>query len=265
MLKELHTAAQGMLPQQTRLEVIANNMANASTTGFKRASVFERSLVEAVNHFNNVPGDSEQDDPPVGMYIDFSPGNLIKTDNPLDLAIDSPNAFFLLQDEEGVYTLTRNGNFRLTEDGYLISNEGKKLLAEDMRPISVNHNLRNEQVIEPSAAASISVNKNGEVLIDNKPVGRIQVVGVEDLNSLQQVSKSEFVVRASTGMDYIATDSFITKEGASIKQGYIEGSNVDIVSEMVQMIELQRLFELGSKVIQTNDDTLDKTMQISKF
>lgn len=259
MLKELHTAAQGMLPQQTRLKVIANNMANASTTGFKRASVFERSLVEAVNHFNNVPGDSEQDDPPVGMYIDFSPGNLIKTDNPLDLAIDSPKAFFMLQDAEGVYTLTRNGNFRLTEDGYIVTNEGKNLLGDNMLPINVHYNPNQQQAVDPRSAASVTVNKNGEVLVDNTPVGAIQVVEVEDLNSLQQISNSEFVVRASTGMDYRTADT------VAIRQGYIEGSNVDIVSEMVQMIELQRLFELGSKVIQTNDDTLNKTMQISKF
>jgi len=88
MIKELYTAAMGMIPQQTRLEVIANNMANANTTGFKRDSVFERNLIDAKANLWNTPGDAEDDDPPIGKYTDFSSGSMQQTYNPLDIALN---------------------------------------------------------------------------------------------------------------------------------------------------------------------------------
>ena len=86
MLKELYTAAMGMLPQQTRLEVLSNNIANAGTAGFKRESVFERNLIDSKANLYNVAGDAEEDDAPVGSAIDFRPGSFRQTENPFDIA-----------------------------------------------------------------------------------------------------------------------------------------------------------------------------------
>lgn len=260
MLKELYTAAMGMLPQQTRLEVIANNMANASASGFKRGSVFERNLIDARANFYNVQGDAEQNDPPVGMYIDFAQGSFQKTDNPLDIAIDSDNGFFLVQDEELNKTLTRAGNFKLSENGYIVTPDGKKLLGNDLLPIKVTDDYQNNRLTSQNAdAINLTINNNGEILVNEKLAGNIQIVDVKNLDSLQQISSNDFVIRTDTELDYR------TPENTSVKQGWLEGSNVNIVSEMVQMIELQRLFELGSKVIQTNDGTLDQSIKIGRY
>ncbi|MCE5305030.1 flagellar hook-basal body complex protein, partial [bacterium] len=97
MLKEFFTAALGMQNQNTRLEVIANNLANANTNGYKSKNVFERNLIDASENFNNVSGNVEQNDSPIGSYYDLSAGNYSKTDNPLDIAIDG-DGYFLVVD-----------------------------------------------------------------------------------------------------------------------------------------------------------------------
>ena len=94
MLKEFYTAAMGMLTQQTRLEVASNNMANASTSGFRRQEVFVRNLIDARANFYNVKGDAEQNDVPIGSYTDFELGALQETTNPLDIAILDKGNFF---------------------------------------------------------------------------------------------------------------------------------------------------------------------------
>ncbi len=260
MLKEIYTAALGMHPQQTRLEVIANNIANASASGFKRASVFERNLIDAKANFYNVQGDLEQNDPPVGMYIDFSQGTFHKTDNPLDLAIDSSNGFFIVQDEDLNKTLTRSGNFKLSQYGYIETPEGKKLLGDNLRPIKITDDYQNSRQISQNLdAVNLKINPNGEVLVNDRLAGYIQIADVKNLDSLQQISTNDFIIRDNTELEYRSHDT------TAIKQGWLEGSNVDIVSEMVQMIELQRLFELGSKVIQTNDTTLEKSISMGRY
>ncbi len=110
MLKEFFTAALGMQNQQTRLEVIANNLANANTNGYKSENVFERNLIDARENFYNVSGNVEQNDPPIGSYYDLSAGSYTKTDNTLDIAIDG-KGYFVVEDSEGKQFLTRNGSF----------------------------------------------------------------------------------------------------------------------------------------------------------
>lgn len=260
MLKELYTAAMGMLPQQTRLEVIANNMANASTTGFKRASVFERNLIDARANFYNTPGDAEQNDPPVGSYIDYSQGSMIQTDNPLDIAIDSQTGFFMTEDQDGNKTLTRSGSFKISTEGYITTLDGKKLMGTNQEPIKLSEDIyKSELSSEPSKALNIRISANGEISLNEKNMGSIQVVDVANLESLQQISSGEFVIRTDTELEYRSP------EATSIKQGYLENSNVNIVDEMVKMIELQRMFEVGSKVIQTNDGTLDQSIRIGRY
>ncbi len=260
MLKELYTAAMGMLPQQTRLEVIANNISNASTTGFKRASVFERNLIDARANFYNTPGDAEQNDPPVGSYVDYSQGAYNQTDNPFDMAIDSQNGFFMLEDEDGNKSLTRSGNFKLSAEGFITTMDGKKLIGTNQEPIRLLDDVyQSKLTAEESKALNVRISGNGEVSVNEKEVGSIQVVDVKNLESLQQLSTSDFVIRTDTDLEFRNT------ENTFIRQGWLESSNVNIVDEMVKMIELQRMFEVGSKVIQTNDGTLDQSMRIGRY
>lgn len=258
MLKELYTAAMGMMPQQTRLEVAANNMANANATGFKRQAVFERNLIDARANFYNVEGDTEQNDPPIGSYTDFDKGSLQKTDNPLDLAIEN-NGFFVVQDEEGKQFLTKNGSFKLSEDGSIKSMDGKLLLGQN-GPINVfNEFFDTAQNKSSSKSLDIKITPNGEIFANKFSVGTLLIAEPEDAQTLQRVSGSDFV------QTNITNSKFLDPENINVKQGYLESSNVDIVSEMVQMIELQRMFEAGSKVIHTNEGTLTNSIRMGRY
>jgi flagellar basal-body rod protein FlgF len=259
MLKELYTAAAGMMPQQTRLEVIANNMANANTVGFKRQAVFERNLIDARSNFYNVPGDSEQDDPPQGSYIDFSQGSFDQTNNPLDIAIDNKKGFFVVQDENGNEFLTKNGHFQLSPDGTVTATDGKMLMGTDGRI-----NVRKEFIVDPLNAEDakqikIKITENGEVFANESPVGSVLVTEVENPESLECISGSNFIATDKTETNQLSM------EEVKLRQGWVEDSNVNIISEMVQMIELQRMYEVGSKVIHTNDATLDQSMRIGRY
>lgn len=258
MLKELYTAALGMQNQQTRLEVVANNMANSSTTGFKRDSVFERNLIDARAHFYNVPGDAEQNDSPIGSYTDFKQGAFQQTDNPLDLAIQD-EGFFVLQDEEGKKFLSRAGHFTISKDGYIVAKDGKMLAGED-GPINVqNEFIANYGLIEDKRATNVRITDDGEVFVNNQSIARIAIAKVTELNVLEKATGSDFILTDDSFVEYIPSDKVI------IKQGWIESSNVDIIGEMVEMIELQRHYEAGSKVIHTNDSTLDGAIKLGKY
>jgi flagellar basal-body rod protein FlgG len=257
MLKELYLAGLAMQNQQTRLETVANNLANASTVGYKRASVFERNIQDARANFYNVPGDLEQNDPPIGSYYDFSFGAFEKTDNPLDLAIDG-KGFFLLKDSEGKDFLTRAGNFRLNEEGTIVAMDGKFLMSNE-GPINLSKDyLRNKGITNENKELNIKIDDEGYIYVNELQLAKIKLVEVQNLNSLQRISNQQFILTENAYIDNLDNN-------IKIKQGWLENSNVNLISEMVNMIELQRMYEAGSKVIQTNDGTLDKSIGLGRF
>jgi len=257
MLKELYLAGLAMQNQQTRLETVANNLANASTVGYKRASVFERNIQDARANFYNVPGDVEQNDPPIGSYYDFSLGAFEKTDNPLDLAIDG-KGFFLLKDSEGKDFLTRAGNFRLNEEGTIVAMDGKFLMSNE-GPINLSKDyLRNKGITNDNKELNIRIDDEGYIYVNELQLAKIKLVDVQDLNSLQRISNQQFILTENAYLNNL-------NNNIKIKQGWLENSNVNLISEMVNMIELQRIYEAGSKVIQTNDGTLDKSIALGRF
>ncbi len=258
MLKELFTAALGMQNQQTRLEVVANNMSNASTSGFKRAAVFERNMIDARANFFNVKGDVEQNDPPVGSYYDFTDGAFQQTHNPLDMAIEG-KGFFVVQNELGQDYLTRSGNFRLSTDGEIVTMDGKKLMGES-GAIQLNEEMLAEsQITKDNSLTNLRIAENGEVFINDYEVGKLVIADVKNFESLQRVSNQDFLATEDTEIGFVNSDEI------KIRQGWLEDSNVNIISEMIEMIELQRMFEAGSKVIQTNDGTLDKAIALGRY
>ena len=258
MLKELYTAALGMQPQQTRLEVVANNIANADTAGFKRASVFERNLIDARENLLNVPGDAEQEDAPVGSYTDFSMGDFIQTDNELDLALNNDKGFFVLEDEWGDRFYTKSGRFILSDEGTITTTDGKILMGEN-GPLNVQLESLYDPFNEDSAKTiNIKITENGEVFANDLDVGVIDVVNIENPESLTNISNAAFVASEDSYIEYIPA------EDVRVRQGWLEASNVDIIKEMVSMIELQRQYELGGKVIKANDETLDNSLRLSR-
>lgn len=258
MLKELFTASLGMMNSQTRLEVSANNIANASTTGFKRAEVFERNLIDARANFYNVKGDIEQNDPPIGSYYDFGDGAFEQTENPLDIAIEG-KGFFVLQDMEGKEYLTRAGDFSIAETGEIISQDGKKLMGEN-GVIAINKEfMSNPLITRDTREVSLRISQNGEVFFNDYEVGKLLIAMPDDLRTLQKISNQNFIATWESEIIKLQDGEF------NIRQGWLENSNVNIVQEMVKMIELQRMFEAGSKIIQTNDNTLEKSLAMSRF
>ena len=258
MLKEFFTAALGMQNQQTRLEVTANNMANASTAGFKRASVFERNMIDARANFYNVKGDVEQNDPPVGSYYDFTDGAFQQTNNPLDIAIEG-KGFFVVQNELGQDYLTRAGNFKLSTNGEILTMDGKKLMGES-GAIKLDEEIMAEsQITKDNSLTNLRIAETGEVFVNDYEVGKLVIADVKNYESLQRVSNQDFLVTETTDI------SFQNSDEIKIRQGWLEDSNVNIINEMIEMIELQRMFEAGSKVIQTNDGTLDKAIGLGRY
>ncbi len=258
MLKELFTAALGMQNQQTKLEVTANNLANANTSGYKRSEAFERNLIDARANFYNTPGDLEQNDAPIGSYVDFSAGSFNQTESPLDVSIEN-KGFFVLQDDEGKKFLTRAGRFKFSEDGTITAMDGKTLLGKE-GPINVFQEFMEEGTANMDVRSlEIKINEKGQVFANGKDVGSIPVVNVKNEESIQRISNSEFI--ATNWSDVEELD----ENDITLRQGWLEGSNVNVVNEMVEMIELQRMFEAGSKVIKTNDDTLSNSIRLGKY
>ncbi|HYF03725.1 MAG TPA: flagellar basal-body rod protein FlgF [Patescibacteria group bacterium] len=259
MVKELYTAALGMVPQQAKLESVANNIANANTAGFKRESIFERSLINAQQNLSNAKGDVEMADLPLGAFTDFASGNLEKTGNPLDLALAS-DGFFRLEDEDGNEFLTRAGHFLLRPDGNVVTPDGKMLMSSG-GPLVIQSSQPGQgpnMTSGESGSFSIKIAQNGEVIADGQVAGKIDVVTVENPDTLKREAGTCFTMSDET-ISETPEDGKVT-----IRQGYVEASNVNIIREMVEMIELQRAFELGQKTIHINDGTIDKSIEMGR-
>jgi flagellar basal-body rod protein FlgG len=258
MLKEIFEGGLGMLNQNTRMEVTANNIANANTVGFKEANVFIRNMIDARANFSNTPGDIEQNDPPIGSYYTMTPGAYRYTSNNLDLALEG-HGFFVLEDAEGKQFLSRAGNFELSKDGYIITKDGKFLMGET-GPINLSEHLYSEPFItQDDKQLDIKINEWGEIYVNDQEADRLLLADVSDYKWLQRVSKTSFIP------SFEAQPFFLEQGEIGVRQGWIEDSNVNIVNEMVEMIEVQRMFEANSKVVHTNNETLDKAIALGKY
>lgn len=247
-----------MVPQQMKLEVTANNIANANTTGFKREGVFERSLLEARQNLLNVQGSVEEEDLPMGQYYDFAQGAFQKTDSPFDVAIDG-KGFFMVQDDNGDQYVTRSGHFTLSSDGYLVTPEGKYVLGSEGQLLIRDQAELNAGATDDPRPVELRIRESGEVFVNEREVGRLLLVDVENPQNLEKVTATQFKVRED--------DNYTTLDEANIrvKQGHLENSNVNIITEMVNMIQLQRSFELGQKVITTNDSSIERSLDVGRF
>jgi len=233
MIKGIYTSASGMIPRLKKQEAIANNISNSSTSGFKKDNVFVRELSRAERKL--IPKKSDWQTPIAEEeYVDYRPGVFDRTDNPLDLAIEG-DGFFTLQAEDGSTLLTRSGTFMVNSDGY-ISYPGGYLLTSEGGPIQVGN-------------GKVSIGKTGEVEVDGLTVGRITPMTVENVDDLQKVGRSLFAV--PEGVELIPSVQ------PTLQQGYLETSNVDIISEMVDMIISYRAYEANAKAIQSQDNSLD--------
>lgn len=248
MVKGLYTAYSGMINEQHRMDTLTNNLANVSTTGYKKEGATSQSFADALavklkdssewylarRMGNMQPGVKIGEN-----YTDWSEGALKETNNTYDMAL-SDKGFFEIEftDKAGNTSLkyTRDGSFTLNKDGYLVTKDGDYVL----------NTAGNHIKLDPTKDSSID--RQGNITQNGTNIGKIAVTDFTDYNYLEKYGENLY--QTVDG----ATEQ---ASGAQIYSGYLEQSNVETVSEMVQMISVQRAYETNQKVIQTMDDTLD--------
>jgi flagellar basal-body rod protein FlgG len=263
----LQSAATGLSALNTKLDVISNNLANVNTTGFKasRANFQDLLYIErAQPGVENTTGDKT----PTGLYVGlgvrvsgtqqtFEQGTLINTGNPLDVAIEGLG-FFKVKVEDGLgggVAYTRAGNF-------VINSEGDMVLANDQ-------GRRLEPGITiPADAESVRVSPDGRVLVmqpgntEATEVGQIQLAAFINPAGLKQVGGNLWIETAASGPPLEGNPGEDSR--GTLKQNFLEGSNVDPTAELIEMIRTQRAFEMNSNSIRAADDTLRAIAQLRR-
>ena len=237
MIKGLYRSASAMIPRIKKQEASANNIANASTPGYKKERIFTKELSRAELKIAHKRNDWEQ--PMVDKsYTSFTPGVFDKTGNPLNMAIDG-DGFFQLELPDGTKALTRNGAFSVSPQGFLEVPGGALVMGEGGAI--------------PVGSGDVEVSATGIVSSNGLTVGQITPVSVNDLQSLEKIGSSMFVVPEG--------EELIPETKSTIQQGYLEASNVDIVREMIEMIISFRNFEADSKSVSVQDQSLEHLFQ----
>jgi flagellar basal-body rod protein FlgF len=245
MADGIYTALTGAVAQQHSLDVIANNVANVTTAGYRAdRAVFSEFLAgeqrKDVPHVSADGKDPKRPDRFVQVATvshDYTNGNLKLTGNPLDMALNG-DGFFVVQTPQGD-RLTRAGSFMLQKDGTLSTPEGFPVLGSDDKPIKLTSN------------NNIQVGTDGTINADEKVMAKFKLVRVEDPAALQKENDTRFVVSDSTKLA-VAKD-------VSVNQGSIESSNVNAVAGLNELITVSRSFDALQRVIETFQKIDDRT------
>jgi flagellar basal-body rod protein FlgG len=250
----LHVAKTGLSAQDLNLKVISNNLANASTVGFKKdRAVFEDLLYQT----RRQPGANSSQDSvlPSGLQIGsgvravgtqkmFTEGDLQITEQTFDLAING-RGFFQILKPDGQTAYTRNGEFSTDADGRIVTSEGYPLEPE---------------IVMPANVTSVTIGNDGTVtaIVSQEPepvgLGTLELADFTNPQGLMAIGQNLFLETAASGAAVVS----IPGEDSTgiLKQGMLEGSNVNAVEELVDMITTQRAYEMNSKVISTADQML---------
>ena len=260
MIRSLWISKTGLESQQLQMDVVANNLANVSTNGFKRGrAVFEDLLYQTLRQ----PGaqSSQQTQLPTGLQIGtgarpvaterlFTQGNLQQTGNDHDVAIQG-NGFFQVLLPDGTTAYTRDGSFHSDSQGQLVTASGF--------PVQPS-------ITIPPNALSLTIGKDGTVSVKVPgsatpvQVGTMQLATFVNAAGLQAMGENLYLQTASSGTP--STNAPGTNGTGMLNQGYVETSNVNVVEELVNMIQTQRAYEINSKAIQTSDQMLQKLAQL---
>jgi len=250
MIDSLYIGATGMGVQQTQIDTIANNIANLNTTGFKKGRVsFEDLYYRRLNALVPKSLDTRANQIGLGVAIAstsqvFTPGSLVQTSNPLDLAING-NGFFEVTDAAGQPLYTRAGSLKLDADGNLLTQGGYELASK---------------IRVPADATQITVTQDGTVtaLLPNQQtaitLGHIELSNFANPEGLQSLGQGLYVPTEASGQAYIAQPG--QNGTGTISQGYLESSNVDLTSELVNLVVAQQAYQMNSRVIQISDSLL---------
>lgn len=260
MIRSLWISKTGLDAQQTQMDVIANNLANVSTNGFKRSrAVFEDLLYQTLRQ----PGaqSSQQTQLPSGLQLGtgvrpvateriFTQGNLQQTGNSKDVAIQGQGFFQVLR-PDGSTAYTRDGSFQTDFEGQMVTSSGYYV---------------QPAITIPPNAQSITVGRDGVVSVTTPDstvpvqVGNLQLATFINPAGLQSVGENLYVETASSGTPNVTNPG--TDGAGLLNQGYVETSNVNVVEELVNMIQTQRAYEINSKSVQTSDQMLQRLTQL---
>lgn len=249
-MRALYTAASGMTAQQLRLDTIANNLANVSTTGFKRSrDAFEDLFYQQLG----APGSGSGDGGTrvelgggvalAGIERDQAQGMLVSTGNPLHVALQG-DGYFVVETWDGEQLYTRDGSFTKDPDGYLVTASGMRVAGDVQIPEEAD-----QVTIDYDGTVHGVVSSTGRDMV----LGQIEVARFVNAAGLMGRGGNLFVPTLQSG-EPLPVDPGDGK--VQVVQGYVEGSNVDVATELIDMIQAQRAYELNSKVIQAADEAL---------
>jgi flagellar basal-body rod protein FlgF len=248
MIRGLYTSATGMQIQKDVQQVLADNLANASTSGFKSYDLIHKVHAEK-KISNSVTGDE------VGMLtygsetydttFDFSQGPLRQTGNPLDIAISGPG-FFAVQDHQGKVAYSRNGHFTLDQDGFLVNQAGDLVLDSGFAPIYVGN----------QGVNSINILKTGTVMINGEFNTVLKAYTFPEGTAILRQGNDKFMADSQNISMNLANDSLMN-------QGFIEASNVSTIKSATEMVQVMRTYEANQKAIQAQADTIEMLMRVS--
>ena len=227
MLSGIQYSQNGLELAAKAIDIVANNLANVSTNGFKRSVVFAESIKNAVEN-------PESEGIPIAV-LDLSQGRIQHTGNELDLAIDGPG-FFAVQTKDGL-RLTRQGNFTRNDEGFLVNANGDQVLGEG-GPILINENTQ--------------ITEEGNIVSNESIIDRLSIHDFFDRSQIRLAGNGYFMA--------VDESTVVPLQESHIKSGYLENSNVDPLAEMVNMIEIYRQFEANQKAIRAQDETLQKAV-----
>ena len=260
MMNSLWISKTGMTAQQTQLDLISHNLANVSTTGFKRNNaVFEDLIYQNLRQVGS--NTTEQNQLPTGLHLglgvrtvatsrNFTQGSLQETKNNLDVAING-NGFFEVTMPDGTIGYTRDGSFQVDAQGRVVTSSGL--------PVA-------NGITIPPGTTAVSISADGAVsalLPGNpapQPMGQLAMSSFINPAGLEPIGQNLFKESAASGQPQEGTPG--TNGLGVIKQGYLETSNVNVVQELVTMIQTQRAYEMNSKAISTSDQMLAKLSQL---
>lgn len=249
MLRGLYTAWTGLVNEQNRMDIMTNNLANASTVGYKKEGATSQSfddvltvkIKDASVGLANVQRSGIRN-PGVKIgenYTDYRQGSFRETGNTYDVALEGEGFFaieFTNQAGETSTMYTRAGQFTLNKDGYLVTQEGDYVLDTDNKRIKLD-TLRDSDITT-----------DGRINQDGREIAQIQVADFEDYDYLEKYGETYY--RPIEGAE-------LTEGNASVRAGYLEMANVQVVSEMVNLISITRAYESNQKIIQTYDGSLE--------
>lgn len=251
MLRALYSAAAGMNSQQLNLDVIANNLANVNTTGFKKSKIeFQDLLYETTRAAGAEQGGGNQ--LPTGLQVGhgsqavatskiFTPGELTSTGERFDLAIQG-DGFFEVQMPDGSKAYTRDGAFKVGSDGRVMTSDGHAV--EGFQPV-------------PAGTLTVSISSTGDVTyssVNGNTSFRIQIARFVNPSGLESLGRNLYRETTASGTAELGNPD---ENGfGGIAQGYLELSNVRVVEEMVNMIMAQRAYEVNAKAVQASDEMM---------